>query len=344
VHAHSGDRPEWLTPALAELAVVIDEFCGRYSNPNTRGQYHTQLWLLFQHTGARHPSDLTERGVLAWCTAPPDPRSHQRATTVANNTVRTRAKVARTFLRWCQRQRLVPLDFTALDTLCGPDSPLRSYAPVYGKQQSPNPARFLTREQAYGSLVAAAQDGTIVGLRDEILLRLGLAGIRLSEMARLTIAALDLDTPRISWMGKRNKPRQATPGAALVDALRRYLAEYEQGLGRALSPDDPLLCARPKRRNAQVIIWGRAIATRDTVYRVVLDRASKAGLGHVATHDLRRTTAAILHRAVDDNGAHFFDLLDIQKVLGHADPATTMRSYLDPMDTGVQDRAAAFLD
>ena len=50
------------------------------------------------------------------------------------------------------------------------------------------------------------------------------------------------------------------------------------------------------------------------------------------------------HTATDDNGAHFFDLLDIQKVLGHADPATTMRSYLDPMDTGVLDRAASLLD
>jgi len=38
------------------------------------------------------------------------------------------------------------------------------------------------------------------------------------------------------------------------------------------------------------------------------------------------------------------NLLDIQKVLGHADPATTMRSYLDPMDTKVIDRAAGVLD
>lgn len=39
-----------------------------------------------------------------------------------------------------------------------------------------------------------------------------------------------------------------------------------------------------------------------------------------------------------------FDLLDIQKVLHHADPATTMRSYLDPMDTDVYERAAHWLD
>jgi hypothetical protein len=74
--------------------------------------------------------------------------------------------------------------------------------------------------------------------------------------------------------------------------------------------------------------------------KAVRDRAKLAGLGHVATHDLRRSAAGILHHATTDDGAHRYDLLDIQKVLGHADPATAMRSYLDPMDTCVIGRAA----
>lgn len=69
-----------------------------------------------------------------------------------------------------------------------------------------------------------------------------------------------------------------------------------------------------------------------------------AGLGHVAPHDLRRSAAGILHRSVDAGGAHYFDLLDIQRVLGHTDPATTMRSYLEPIDNDVLARAAAVLD
>ena len=64
----------------------------------------------------------------------------------------------------------------------------------------------------------------------------------------------------------------------------------------------------------------------------------------MSPHDLRRTAAGILHRSVSEDGAHHFDLLDIQKVLGHANPATTMRSYIDPLDTGVIRRAAAVLD
>ena len=69
-----------------------------------------------------------------------------------------------------------------------------------------------------------------------------------------------------------------------------------------------------------------------------------AGLGHVAPHDLRRSAAGILHTTTDANGAHHFDLLDIQKVLGHSDPVTTMRSYHHPMDTAVYERAATVLD
>jgi len=64
----------------------------------------------------------------------------------------------------------------------------------------------------------------------------------------------------------------------------------------------------------------------------------------VAPHDLRRTAAGLLHRSIGADGSHHFDLLDIQKVLGHSDPATTMRSYLDPLDTGVLARAASVLD
>jgi hypothetical protein len=38
------------------------------------------------------------------------------------------------------------------------------------------------------------------------------------------------------------------------------------------------------------------------------------------------------------------DLLDIQMVLHHADPVTTMTCYLDPMDTEVLERATRLLD
>lgn len=47
---------------------------------------------------------------------------------------------------------------------------------------------------------------------------------------------------------------------------------------------------------------------------------------------------------MSEDGAHDFDVLDIQKVLGHANPATTTRSCIDPLDTGVRGRPAKVLD
>jgi hypothetical protein len=73
----------------------------------------------------------------------------------------------------------------------------------------------------------------------------------------------------------------------------------------------------------------------------------RAGLGHVAPHDRRRSTAGVPDRDKGPEGAHRFDLLDmldIQKVLHHADPVTTMKCYLDPMDNEVLSRAADVLD
>jgi integrase len=69
-----------------------------------------------------------------------------------------------------------------------------------------------------------------------------------------------------------------------------------------------------------------------SVQQIVAKRAGLAGLGHVAPHDLRRTAAGLLHRSTGPDGSHHFDLLDIQKVLGHSDPVTTMRRAAQILD------------
>ncbi len=145
-------------------------------------------------------------------------------------------------------------------------------------------------------------------------------------------------------MGKASRSRRLVPGPSLVDLLTRYLATYGGHLRRPLQHDDPVVCrAKPGTGQGQVS-WGNPVARTCSVQRILTIRATQAGLGHVSPHDLRRSAAGILHRSTDEHGAHHFDLLDIQKVLGHADPATTMRSYLDPMDTAVMERASDYLD
>ncbi len=244
-----------------------------------------------------------------------------------------------TFLRWCQREGHI--DRNPAEHLRDPDSPLRTFRRTFGKVQSKHPGRWLTHDEAYGQLVRSCQDGTIVGLRDEIVLRLGLAGMRLAEIGSLTVEHVER-RPLITWTGKGRTPRKMIAGQRLTDAIGAYLAEYPDP-----QPHAPLICRQvlgsARQGGLRRIHWHHAPQAR-TPYAIVTQRALAAGLGHVAPHDLRRTAAGILHRATTPDGAHHFDLLDIQRVLGHADPATTMKSYLEPMTTTVLKRAAGFLD
>jgi integrase/recombinase XerC len=211
--------------------------------------------------------------------------------------------------------------------------------------QGTYPARWLTHDQAFGTLLDACRDDTEPGLRDELVIRLGLAGVRAAEIINLRLGNLRREdgTRRLDWIGKASRSRVIVPGPALIALLEDYLARYETALRRTLRPADPLVC-REKPGAGNGLAWGRRIAQTCSVRRIVLLRSTAAGLGHLSPHDLRRTAAGILHHAVTEDGAHHFDLRDIQKVLDHQDPATTMRSYLDPIDTGVKERAATFLD
>ncbi len=324
----------YLTDTAHDLADIIDQYASRYPNPRTALRSHRMVTALFRFTGRQTVAEITETDILRWATDA-DP---------ANNTVYQRACWARSFLRYCVRIGLVTTN--AAEHLGDPDSPLRTYHRTYGKVQSANPGRWLTHDEAYGRLLAACQTGTTLGLRDEIAIRLGLLGMRAAEVRSLTWKNFE-QLPTITWTGKGRKPRQATAGNALVTALGAYRAAYEQATG-TITPDLPVICpaVQGTRRygpSQARLDYGTPAGERLYSY-IVQTRAEQAGLGHVAPHDLRRTAAGILHRATDEHGAHHFDLLDIQKVLGHSDPATTMRSYLEPMQTDVLDRASLVLD
>jgi integrase len=58
------------------------------------------------------------------------------------------------------------------------------------------------------------------------------------------------------------------------------------------------------------------------VHHLIVRRAEEAGLGLVATHDLRRSFAGFL----DERGV---DLGGIQAALRHSSPDTTQRAYLE---------------
>lgn len=268
--------------------------------------------------------------------------NHWVAQARANNTRRGRLARACTFLRWCVR--MGEADPVLVEELQSRENPLRATPPLYGKLQGKFPARWLTYEQAYETLVGGCDDSD-VGRRDELVVRLGLAGMRVSEIIHLGVGDLQLGSdPTIGWIGKKNRPRKIGVGPGLLTLLDDYLRRYEAGMGRSVSSADPVVCRQKPGAGVGQVSWGRPFKQPCSVAKLVAGRAEEAGLGHMSPHDLRRSAAGILHRSVSDDGAHYFDLLDIQKVLGHANPATTMRSYIDPLDTGVIRRAASVLD
>jgi integrase len=193
----------------------------RYTNPKTAQQYRAELTALFAHTGASHPRALTDAAVNHWV-----------AKGRANNTRRNRLARICTFLRWCVRQG--EADPALVEELQSRDDPLRATPPLYGKLQGKYPARWLTYAEAYANLLGVC-DGSDVGQRDEVVLRLGLAGMRVSEIIHLLIGDIQLgQVPMIQWIGKKNRLRKVTVGPSLLALLDNYLDRYVDGLGRPL--------------------------------------------------------------------------------------------------------------
>jgi integrase len=114
------------------------------------------------------------------------------------------------FLRWCAEDGYPVPDTEPIARL------RRRYPKTYGKVQDRNPARFLDHDAAFGALVAVCQnDPTPLGLRDELILRLGLSGMRASEIAALRVGDLQLNAspPLITWTGKGRKARHSLAAA-----------------------------------------------------------------------------------------------------------------------------------
>ena len=291
---------------------------------------------MLRQTGRRDPEALTEADVIRWVTGQYGGNLVRNPSgELANNTVRQRMATANEFLGYCARQGL---DVVNLDDQF---AKLRKQFPrTYGKVQDRNSARRLSQDEAFGALLRACSDGTWRGSRDQLAIRLGLAGIRVNGIVRMTWG--NLDGNRLVWQDKGRRINSRTLGPTLLDLLARWRRAYEKGLDRPVAPTDPILCTARGPRGMSVQ-WGHPIT--DSAFAWLLAyRGQPAGLGHLAPHDLRRTAARIMHDDRTPDGGHRFDLRDIQAVLDHADPATTQRSYLDPIDTEAKDRAGVLLD
>ena len=156
------------------------------------------------------------------------------------------------------------------------------------------PARAEVRDEAL-----ARRDGAMLEL-------LYATGMRISELAGLTLDRVDVERRRLRVVGKGNKERQLLFGASAASALRRYLDAAR-----------PILAARGRPGTAVFLnSEGRPLSARGA--RMVIGRWVDASgtPSRTSPHTLRHSFATHLL----EGGA---DLRVVQELLGHANLQTT---------------------
>jgi integrase/recombinase XerD len=187
-----------------------------------------------------------------------------------------------------------------------PDDPSRRLeAPKKGR---PLP-KVLTREEMDRLIAAAAARDGAQGLRLGCMVELVYAsGLRISELTALTLTAIARDPAYLIVKGKGGKERLAPLNATARAAVKAYLEVRPQFLPKGDAANPWLFPSRGKT--------GRLTPRR---FAQLLDEAAvDAGVDpeRVSPHVLRHAFATHLL----EGGA---DLRVVQKLLGHADIATT---------------------
>ena len=164
---------------------------------------------------------------------------------------------------------------------------------------------FLTFEQTK-ELLSAPDLSTPKGIRDRALMELIYAsGLRVSELAKLNLEDIDLESREIRVLGKGSKERVVLMGKPAQEALASYLNEARPKL-LGKKPTNALFLNRD----------GERILER-RVQKIFEEYAKRAGIGkRVHPHMLRHTFATHLL----DGGA---DLRVVQELLGHSSLSST---------------------
>lgn len=191
----------------------------------------------------------------------------------------------------------------------GDDPSRRVEAPKKGR---PLP-KVLSREEMNRLIAAAAARDGAQGVRLACLVELAYAsGLRISELTALPLAALAKDPAYLIVKGKGGKERLAPLNDAARSAVRAYLEIRPQfvpkGDQKGAGPNPWLFASRGRS--------GRITPRR--VAQLLDEAAAGAGIdpARVSPHVLRHAFATHLL----EGGA---DLRVVQKLLGHADIATT---------------------
>lgn len=163
----------------------------------------------------------------------------------------------------------------------------------------------LSREEM-GLVLDQPSEETPSGLRDKAMLELlYAAGLRVSELAGLTMNSINWQVGFLIVMGKGSKERIVPIGRIAYDCVRRYVDEIRPKFMQKKSTDVLFLSRFGKK------------FTRQGFWKIVVACARQAGLQKkVYPHTFRHSFASHLL----EGGA---DLRTVQVMLGHSDIATT---------------------
>jgi integrase/recombinase XerD len=164
--------------------------------------------------------------------------------------------------------------------------------------------KFLTVAEA-ASLLQAPDESKPQGLRDRAMLEvLYGSGLRVSELAALKLAEINLDDGFLVCRGKGGKERIVPLGRSSCRAVGRYLAEARP------------LFDRSEREELFLSRRGRPF-TRQGLWKLLRRHAGTAGLAaKISPHVLRHSFAThMLERGAD--------LRSVQLMLGHSQITTT---------------------
>lgn len=163
------------------------------------------------------------------------------------------------------------------------------------------------RPRQVEAILSAPQPGEPLYARDRAILELLYAtGLRVSELAALSVGDVNMNVGFVRCMGKGGKERIVPIGSFAMDALREYIGDLRRVLTEPTPKAEALFVSRTGRPLDRTNIW-----------RLVSRYAAAAGIPTpVSPHTLRHCFATHMLQG----GA---DLRIIQELLGHADVATT---------------------
>lgn len=180
--------------------------------------------------------------------------------------------------------------------------------------------------QQVNAVLRGIDTSTLSGLRDYAILHVAFSSaLRLAEIARLTLSNI---TPAdggyiVTVRGKRSNMTPVPIATRAVEDIRRYVEAFNADLSlddpRRITEDTPLWqpLLKGKHHPAATAYVPSDGISNESVRQIIRKHAEKVCPGF-NPHDTRRTAAALAY----DAG---MPLPQIQKMLRHKDPGTTLR-------------------